>query len=177
MRSAGFAARTKAVAFRAAHLRRNGAASWSNRPNRRVPCSQPVFPCYVAIRSLFAANNFPVIFPSGARLHAAAPLIKLMKTNGFFSDRPKPGPPPERGKRAENSEEQGITGAGRPVVTRALTASTPALVAQAVWLRRELRVGRSRTRVSREEAIRPLLGNGRGHETDEIRGRAGRQAR
>jgi hypothetical protein len=83
MRSAGFAARTKAVAFRAAQLGRNGAASWSNRPNRRVPCSQPVFPCYVAIRSLFAANNFPVIFPSGARVHAAATLIKLMKTNGF----------------------------------------------------------------------------------------------
>ncbi len=75
-----FAARQRALKG-AAQLQREGAAPWLN-GRIAVPCSAPFFP--VAPYSLLSAHIFPVIFLSGARLHAVAFMINPLKTRCFL---------------------------------------------------------------------------------------------
>jgi len=62
-------------------LRRNGAESCLNRPNRELPVLLLLSPCYLPDTSLLSANNLPVILPFRARRRAAPYFDNHLKRN------------------------------------------------------------------------------------------------
>ena len=94
----------KSATFRAAQLRRNGAASRLKRSNREVPVPAPFISLLSENNSLLIANNFPVIFLSACGCAQRLLSPNDMKTNGFSEDGLTGGPAPEQGEKDFRAE-------------------------------------------------------------------------